>query len=443
MADGTHPDIVREVKPLFDEIKSTFKGLQDKVEELDKQAKKRGEDPLTKAALDKHNAAIDKIKDEINALHRKASRPVITASGDPRQAAIEVKALGEFARWMGVDDPMSSRVVDAHKAYKAAFRNWLRKGDDKLSELEKKTLSVGEAPSGGFWVEPARADFIINKVFETSSLRPFARKMTISTDSIKVPVDRQRTTGKWMGETSARSPTTTAQVGEMAIAVHELMSQPAVTQNMIDDSMVDVEAWAQEKIVQDFSLSENTAFVTGDGVTKPRGFTTYPFATTTDQAGRAFGTVQYLGTGASGAWRTASGTVNPADDLLRLIYAFKAPYRQNLRFGGTRTTLGTVRLFKDQLGNFIAGPRLDADRGLVEKVFGYDWDELADMDEIAANSYSVVMADWSKAYIIVDRQGIRQLRDPYTSKPNVLFDTTTRVGGDVMDTEALKFIKFA
>jgi HK97 family phage major capsid protein len=438
MADGSIP--TQEIKTLFDEVKTTFKGLQDKVGELEVQSKKRQEDPLTKEALAKHNAAIDKIKDEINALWRKNARGATSQVGTG--AAIETKALGEFARWMGADDPSSAKVIDAHKAYKSAFRNWMRKGDDKLTELEKKTLSVGEAPSGGFWVEPARADWIIQKIFETSALRPFARKMTISTDSIKVPVDRQRTNANWVGEQSSRNATTTAQIGEMMIAVHELQSQPAVTQNMIDDAMVDIEAWAQEKIVQDFMLSENTAFVTGNGVFKPRGFTTYPFASTTD-ASRAFGTVQYLGTGSSGAWRTATATVSPADDLLKLIYAFKAPYRDNLRFGGTRTTLGTVRQFKDQLGNFIAGPRLDQNRGLIEQVLGFEWDEFADMDEIGANSYSVVMADWSKAYIIVDRQGIRQLRDPYTSKPNVLFDTTKRVGGDVMDTEALKFIKFA
>jgi HK97 family phage major capsid protein len=94
------------------------------------------------------------------------------------------------------------------------------------------------------------------------------------------------------------------------------------------------------------------------------------------------------------------------------------------------------------MGNYIAGPRLDNDKGLIETVFGFDWDEFADMPELGANSLSIVAASWQKAYLVVDRQGVRQLRDPYTSKPNVLFDTTTRVGGDVMDTEAIKLIKF-
>lgn len=436
MADGGIP----EVQKAFDGLQKTFGEFQAKNDAALKDLKKGQTDVVRREELARINTAIDKAKDEINALWRKNARPAIATTG--AAAAVETKALAEFAKWMGADDPTSAKVVDAHRAYKRAYRDWIRKGLDGMTDVEKKTLQVGEAPSGGFWVEPAMADWIITKIFETSIIRPYARGITITTDSVKVPVDRQRTTARWVGELSSRTPTVTAQVGEMMISVHELMSQPALTQNMIDDSSVDVETWAQDKIAQDFMLSENSAFVNGNGTFQPRGFLTYPVQTLSDQGGRAFGTVETIQTGVSGNWKTATATVNPADDIIALIYSFKAPYRPGLRFGGTRTTLRTVRQFKDQLGNYIAGPRLDKDKGLVETVFGFDWDEWADMPELGANSLSVVMADWTKAYLIVDKSGIRQLRDPYTSKPLTLLDTSKRVGGDVMDTEAIKLIKF-
>src|SRR5262249_21330182 len=337
--------------------------MRSKQREIDDALKKRGSlDPLMSASLKKIEAGYDKLRDDINTLWRKDARTrSVIHGGDPRAAAIEFKALKQFRAWMGVDDPTHPRVVDGHKAYQQAYGSWLRKGDEKMTDFERKALSVGEAPSGGFWVAPAQADFILQRVFETSVIRPFARTMTISTDSVKVPLDRQRTTGRWVGETSSRTPTTTAQFGEMMIGVHELMSQPAITQNMIDDSSIDIEGWAQEKIVQDFALSQNTAFVNGNGVWQPRGFLTYPVATQSDQAGRAFGTIETIQTGVSGAFKTATATVSPADDLIALLYAFKAPYRVGLRFGSTRTTLGLVRKFKDQMGNYIAGPRLDKD----------------------------------------------------------------------------------
>ena len=217
---------------------------------------------------------------------------------------------------------------------------------------------------------------------------------------------------------------------------------PAATQNILDDAGINIDEWLQQKVADEMGREENRQFVLGNGVKQPKGFTTYAVAETAD-ASRAFGTLECLDTGTNGAFDTASATVNPADDLLALIYKFKSGYRKNLRWGGTRVTLGQIRTFKDQQGNYIYHPLISAD-GVIDMVLGYQWDEFADMaDYTTTGALGVVLADWKRGYCIVDRLGIRVLRDPFSSKPYVLFYTTKRVGGGVMDSDAIKFLRFS
>jgi len=64
------------------------------------------------------------------------------------------------------------------------------------------------------------------------------------------------------------------------------------------------------------------------------------------------------------------------------------------------------------------------------------------MPDPATDSLSIAVGDMREAYQIVDRIGIRTLRDPFSSKPYVEFYTTKRVGGDVVNFEAIKLIEF-
>ena len=272
-------------------------------------------------------------------------------------------------------------------------------------------------------------------------MRDLATVQSISAPSLKIPVDRDDVGYEWVGEQSTRNATTTAQVGEMEIPVHEVSAMPKATQNMLDDAGFDIEGWVNQKIVDRFGRAENTAFVTGNGTSRPRGFLTGTPVTTAD-ASRAFGALQYIATGASGAFATASASVSQADKMLDLIYAFNAGYRQNLAWAMNKTTLAAVRKFKDQQGNYIYDPRLGAG-GVIDMVLGYKVAEFADMaDFTTANAYAIALGDWKRGYLIVDKQGLRQLRDPYTDKPRVLFYTTKRVGGAVIDSDAIKLLKF-
>ena len=429
-----------EIKDAFNDLQNTLQAVRTKQDEVDAELKKRGSaDVVATEHVKRIDKALDQTKADIDELFKKLSRPTFGVNSDPIVAAHEAKALVEIKQWLGEQDDVKAAKFRAE--YKATFDRMVRKGRDVLTEQEFKTLAIGSAPDGGFWLEPARADYIVQRMRETSAMRAIASVTTISSNEFVYPVDRDDLDGGWVGEQSSRPATGTPKVGEGRIRVHEMYAMPKATQTMLDDVTFDLEGWLNSKLNDRFARYENTAFVSGNGTSRPRGFLTGTPVTTAD-ASRAFGVLQYIATGASGAFATASATVSPADKLLDLIFAFNAGYRGSLRWTMNKTTLGAVRKFKDQQGNYVYDPRLNGN-GVIDMVLNYPVTEFADMaDYTTANSFAIALGDFRRGYQIIDRQGIRQTRDPFTARPFVLFYTTKRVGGDVIDSDAIKLLKF-
>ena len=211
---------------------------------------------------------------------------------------------------------------------------------------------------------------------------------------------------------------------------------PAATQTLLDDSQVDIEQWLAEEVQTVFAEQEGAAFVNGTGSGQPKGFLHY---TNVADASWSWGNLGYIASGADGAF--LSDEDGPADALLNLAYAPKQAYRANGRWVMNRKTESAVRKFKDGSGNYIWQPGTAA--GQPATIFGYPVTEVEDMPDIASNSYSIAFGDFARGYLIVDRIGVRLLRDPYSAKPYVLFYTTKRVGGGVQNFEAIKLMKFA
>jgi HK97 family phage major capsid protein len=80
--------------------------------------------------------------------------------------------------------------------------------------------------------------------------------------------------------------------------------------------------------------------------------------------------------------------------------------------------------------------------GQPAMVLGYPVTEAEDMPSLAANSLSLAFGNFREGYQIYDRIGIRTLRDPLTTKGYVKFYTTKRVGGGVVNFDAIKLMKF-
>lgn len=341
------------------------------------------------------------------------------------EAEVERKAFNTYA-----GKPLST---EEFAAYKSGLQTYLRKGEKLLEGTEAKAMSVGGDPDGGYLVTPDMGGRIVSKVYETSNIRQIASVQVIGTDALEGIEDLDEAGAGWVGETATRSDTDTPQVGKWKIEAFEMYAMPKATQKLLDDASVSIEAWLAGKVADRLGRLENAAFVTGNGVGKPRGFTSY--TTAADTGAVAWGQIGHIVSG-------ANGSLASADNLINLVYALKDAYLGNARFVTRRSVISLVRKLKSAVdGQYYWQPALVA--GEPERIMGYPVTRAEDMPALATNSLSLGFGDFRTAYQIVDRTGIRVLRDPYTDKPYVKFYTTKRTGGAVVNFEAIKLMKFS
>jgi len=324
--------------------------------------------------------------------------------------------------------------VNLYRLYKSGFKGYLCKNNAGSSADEIKALSAGSDPDGGFAVHPDMNGRIVSLMNETSPMRKVANVAAISSDALEGVNDLNEATSGWVGETEVRSETASPKIGEWRIPVFEQYAEPRATQKLLDDAMFDIEGYLAGKIADRLTRMENAAFIGGNGVKKPRGILTYPAGVPSSSN---FAVIEQVPTGASGAFAAS----NPGDALINLVYSLKAPYRQNAVFMMKRATLAEVRKLKDGQGNYLW--QRDYSEKTNGTLLGFNIVEAEDMPSIAAGSLSIAFGDFKAGYQIVDRQGLRILRDSFTAKPYVKFYTTKRVGGDVVNFEAIKLLKFA
>jgi HK97 family phage major capsid protein len=326
----------------------------------------------------------------------------------------------------------------------SALRSFIKSNNkDGLAALAANaSMSVGSDPDGGYTVYPTVSTDITRRVFESSPLRAYARTVTISTDSFEELLDLDEPDAAWVGEKQARPETGTPELGKLMIPAHEIYAMPKITQKLLDDSSIDLAAWLTDKVGAKFARQETSAFFTGDGILKPRGFLTYPTAATVD-ASRAWGTLQHVATGTTGGFLDVDveGGDYPADCLIDLQTSLKGEYRANAIWLMNRRTAGVIRKFKDADGAYIWSNSTVA--GQPSQLLGHSVVLCEDMPDIGENAFPVAFGDFGSGYTIVDRHGERVLRDPFSAKPNVLFYVYRRVGGDVNNFEAIKLLKVA
>ena len=408
-----------------------FKKAND--ERLAQIEKKGSADVVTEAKLQKIEADLEKaqkIADEAVLASKRQSRIVTDERG-------EVVDLDRKAQeWASMNARRRGAVAGSFGAadmdgYKAAFDTFLRKGEEVMGPEERKALSVGTDPDGGYVVNPDLSGRIVMKVFETSPMRAYASVQVISSDALEGLFDLNEASSGWVGETDSRPETNTPQLGKWRIPAHELYAKPKATQKLLDDASINMEAWLASKVAEKFARDEANAFVVGNGVNKPRGFLTFSSGTTLP------GTIERFDTGVNGAFAAAP---NGGDVLINALYGLKQQYRANATWFMNRATLKLTRKLKDSDGAYLWSPGIAA--GQPASLLGYPVASFEDMPDPATDSLSIAVGDMREAYQIVDRLGIRTLRDPYSAKPYVEFYTTKRVGGDVVNFEALKLIEF-
>lgn len=342
---------------------------------------------------------------------------------------------GYFTEGRGFN-PAKLETEEQRKALDAGVRALLM-GNQAEADRQFKGMSVGSDADGGYLVTPTFSSEMTKIILETAPIIAMARTVEIEGDRFEEPEDINAAGASWVGEEAERGDTATPKVGLFDCPVHELVAQPKATQKLLDTQRYDVVGWLQGKVGEAFGNAEADAFINGNGVAKPRGFLTYPTAATGD-ATRAWGTIEHVITGASGAFKAANA--DPADCLIETVAKLKPQFRAGAVWVMNRQTEAAVRKLKDTQGRFLLVDSLMA--GQPKQLLGYPVVEAEQMPDIAANSLSIAFGDFRRAYTVVRRLGVRFLVDPYTNKPNVRLYSYARVGGAVNNFQAIKLVRF-
>ena len=370
--------------------------------------RKAGVDPLTTEKLARMDEGLDQALKRIAACESKARRPGL-AGGEGK-----------------------SFVTCEHKS---AFATYMRTGDaSQIARLETKAAEGISGADGGYLV-PADIEMgVLARIAGLSPIRSIASVQSIAGPNLRKAVSANGAATGWTGDAAPSNVADPNFLTNLDFATGELFCQPAATQTMLDDPAVDVDGWISSEIERAFANAEAATFVTGNGTNKPKGFLSYPTAA---NASWTWGNLGFVATGVAGGFPAA----NASDILVDLAHALKSQYRDNATFVMNRKTQAQIRKFKDTTGNYLWQPPTIA--GGRSTLMNFPVVESEAMPDIAANSLSIAFGDFQRGYLVVDRIGIRSLRDPYSAKPSVLFYTTRRVGGGVQDFDAIKLLKFA
>ena len=400
-----------DLKDAFDDFLGAFGAFREANDErLAELERKLSADVVTEEKVERINAALDSQKRLLDRLVLKGSRPELGSRGSGRalEASEHKAAFEAYVRIRRDDRAEAARGeggLDRDLARLAATwrrRKWRRRSGEGSRSSRRSVRSPASAPCR-----------------PTSTASPSPR-----------PASRP---AGWARPTRA-TETNTPTLVELEYPVMELYAMPAATQTLLDDTAIDIDQWIASEVEMAFAEQELAAFVNGDADKKPKGFLDY---LTVAEASWVWGKLGYVITGVSADF---AADPDASDVLVDAVYALKAGYRQNAYWVMNRKTQGAIRKLKDDAGNYIWSPPATADGRAT--IMNFPVAEAEDMPDIGADSLSIAFGDFSRGYLIVDRLGVRVLRDPYSQKPYVLFYTTKRVGGGVQDFDAIKLIKF-
>ena len=361
-----------------------------------------------------------------------------TSMDDLTKTVEELQALKN----QSTHDDIKAERIEIDQKGKEATSKWFRKGPNALSDEElghisksieqneeMKLLAVDVDRDGGIWVRPEFDLEIRKRIFESSPMRAHADQQTISTDSLEFPYDDDEFEDESVGETEARAETDTGEMNKVSIPIHEISAQPVATQKLLDDAAINIEAWLTNKVQMKFGRSEATQFISGNGVSVAKGILSYP------SGSGLFNTVEQINSGSAGGV-TSDGLIDLQNSLFEV-------FQGNARWFMRRATAGLVRKLKDNEDRYFWSLSGDLTTGAMQTLLGNPIHFADDMPVAAANSLSIAYGDFRAGYLIVDRIGIRVLRDPFTTKGKIKFYTTKRFGGGVQQFQAIKLQKLA
>lgn len=318
------------------------------------------------------------IESRLSELEKKANRPAGGKVGD-EQAELETKALSNF----------------------------LRTGSD----IEVKAAASDNAVEGGWMVLPTIDTSIRALMTDISPMRGLAEVVLIGTSTYERFYSMGRRGAQWVAERDDRpQDTARPELIKHSYGVAELYAAPAATRQLLDDAATDIASWLINNATHDFAETEGESFLRGDGVMgKPKGLLTYDTTSEKDFV-RAWGKFQYTPAGHASAPTDA----NLITALVKLVASLRRPYKGNARFVMNSNTAVRLRTIVDANGRYLWAPTGNLIDGIEHPLLGYQVEIDDEYDDIGAGTFPIAFGDFRQGYVIVDRAGIRPVRDEVT-----------------------------
>ena len=313
---------------------------------------------------------------------------------------------------------VDQKTGKASKNYNDAFWKQARNGGYMNIEV-KNALEEGVDLEGGYLVPDEFEHTLIDALTEENIFRKNAHVFTTSSGSHKIPIVATKGTASWIDEEGA-IPESDDSFGQVSIEAHKVGTLIKVSEELLNDSAFDLEAYFTTEFARRINDKEEDAFFNGNGTGKPTGI---------------FNATGGAQTGVT----TGSSTTITADEIIDLFYSLKAPYRKKAIWVLNDTTVKIIRKLKDGTGNYLWQPSLTA--GSPDTILGRPVYTSQFVPEVAAGNKTVAFGDFSY-YWIGDRQGItfRRLNEKYADTCQVGFLATKRLDGKLVLPEAIKVL---
>ena len=376
-----------------------------------------------KAFLDEHRGETGMLSAEDTATYEAMEREVVdlghAIEREERAAELE-RELNAPANTPLTSKPETNPTGKTGRAtdeYKQAFWNMLRNRNTHLSA--QNALRIGADSEGGFLCPDEYERTLINLLEEENVLRSLCTIIRTSSGDRKIPVVASHGTADWVEEEGA-IPESDDAFGQISIGAHKVATMIRVSDELLQDSVFDVEKYIAAEFARRVGACEEEAFLTGDGVAKPLGILST--------------------TGGAGVGVTTAAASLAADELIDLVHSVKSVYRKKAMFLLNDSTIKTIRKVKDGSGQYLWQPGLK--EGQPDMLLNHRLVTSAYMPEIGAGRKVILFGDF-KAYWIADRQGrsFQRLNELFAVTGQIGFRATQRVDGRLVLPEALKCLQ--
>ena len=296
--------------------------------------------------------------------------------------------------------------------YKKSF--WLAMRNKKNPYEAVNALQIGTDSEGGYLVPDEYESALIEKLHDENIIRQYATVIKSSNGDKKIPVVAGYGEATWTDEEAAYTESDDS-FGVITLGAHKLTSIIKVSEELLNDSVFDLEQYISKEFVRRMAAAEENAFINGTGTGRPTGI------------------LQTAETGKT----TAAAAAITADEVIDLYHSLRSPYRKNAVFIANDSTVKAIRQLKDSNGMYLWQPGLK--EGQPDTLIGNRIISSAYMPEIGAGKKPILFGDISY-YWIADRQGrtFQRLNELYAATGQVGFRTFQRVDGKLTLAETVK-----